>query len=144
MPDPALARLNVFIGTWHTEGWIMESLYGSVARLTAIDTYQWLPGGFFLIHHVDGHMGDKEVKAIEIIGYDPSALKYFTHSYDNQGCIATYQANLLDGAWSIAGKSERFAGRFTEDGKTLTGSWEMSSDGLNWLPWMDIRLKKVE
>lgn len=142
-PDLALARLNVFIGKWNTEGLIKGSPSGPTARLKAIDTYEWLPGGFFLIHHVDGFMGDEEVKTIEIIGYDTSSEMYFTHSYDNRGSIGKYQANLLDVVWTIAGKSERFTGMFSDDSNTLTGRWELSGEGDSWVPWMDIKLTKV-
>lgn len=142
-PDPAMARMNVFIGKWNTEGVIKASPSGPAVRLKAVDTYEWLPGGYFLIHHVDGLMGEDEVKAIEIIGYDASSHNYSTRSYDNQGIISTYQANLLDRAWTILGKSERFTGMFSEDWNTLTGRWELSGDGKNWEHWMDIRLTKV-
>ncbi|WP_339290063.1 DUF1579 family protein [Paenibacillus sp. FSL W8-0187] len=142
-PDPAMARLNVFVGKWNTEGVIKASPSGPADQLKAIDTYEWLPGGHFLIHHVDGHMGKEEVKAIEIIGYDASSQKYTTHSYDNQGNFSAYQANLIDRAWTILGKSERFTGMFSEDSNTLTGSWELSNDGKNWVHWMDIKLTKV-
>jgi hypothetical protein len=39
----------------------------------ALDTYEWLPGGFFLLHRVDGLMGDEPVQAVEIIGYEASS-----------------------------------------------------------------------
>lgn len=144
-PDPAMERLNVFVGKWNTEGVIKASPSGEGAtdQLKAVDIYEWLPGGYFLIHHVDGHMGKDEVKAIEIIGYDASSQSYTTQSYDNQGNINAYQANLLDRTWTILGKSERFTGMFSEDNNTLTGSWELSNDGKNWVQWMDIKLTKV-
>ncbi|AWP27576.1 DUF1579 family protein [Paenibacillus sp. Cedars] len=142
-PDPAMERLNVFVGKWNTEGVIKASPSGAADVLKAVDTYEWLPGGYFLIHHVDGYMGKDKVKAIEIIGYDASSQNYTTHSYDNQGNFNAYQANLLDRDWKIWGESERFTGMFSEDSNTLTGSWELSSDGTNWVPWMDIKLTKV-
>lgn len=55
-----------------------------------MDTYEWLPGGFFLIHRVDGRMGEAEVTAIEIIGFDASIQAYLTRSFDNQGNAGTY------------------------------------------------------
>ncbi|MFS0556800.1 DUF1579 family protein [Brevibacillus sp. 179-C9.3 HS] len=143
-PDPALSRLNVFVGKWMTEGLITESPSGPVAKLKAIDTYEWLPGGFFLIHHVDGMMGDKEVKTIEIIGYDASNQVYFTHAYDNQGSMGSYYANLLGRDWTITGNTERFSGKFSVDGKTLIGTWELLGNDQSWVHWMDIRLTKVE
>src|SRR5262249_37903745 len=140
--DPALARLNVFVGKWITDGVIYASPSGPAYQLKAVDTYEWLPGGYFLIHQVDGYMGEDEVKAIEIIGYDASTQNYTTHSYDNHGNISAYQANLLDRNWTILGKSERFTGMFSEDSKTLTGRWELSNDGMDWVLWMDIKLTK--
>ncbi|GGD53268.1 DUF1579 family protein [Paenibacillus nasutitermitis] len=141
--DPAMERLNVFVGKWNTEGVIKASPSGAAEQLKAVDTYEWLPGGYFLIHHIDGHMGKEEVKAIEIIGYDPSSQKYTTHSYDNQGNFNAYKANLLDRDWTILGESERFTGMLSEDGNILTGTWELSHDGENWAQWMDIKLTKV-
>lgn len=142
-PNSALARLNVFVGTWKTEGLIKSSPSGPAAKLKATDTYEWLPGGFFLIHHVDGFMGEEEVKTIEIIGYDASSRMYSTHSYDNRGNIGVYQANLLGADWTIMGKSERFTGKFSDDGNTLSGNWELSGDGESWDSWMEIKLSKV-
>ncbi|MBG9941083.1 DUF1579 family protein [Brevibacillus formosus] len=143
-PDPALSHLNVFVGKWMTEGLITESPSGPAVKLKAIDTYEWLPGGFFLIHHVDGLMGDKEVKTIEIIGYDASNQVYFTHAYDNHGSMASYYANLLGRDWKITGNTERFSGKFSVDGNTLIGTWELLGNDEKWTHWMDIRLTKVE
>jgi len=141
-PNPAMERLNVFVGKWNTEGVIFASQSGPAHRLNAIDTYEWMPGGYFLIHHVDGYMGEDEVKAIEIIGYDASTQNYATHSYDNHGNISAYQASLVDRSWTIKGETERFTGMFSEDARTLTGRWELSNDGKNWVHWMDIKLTK--
>ncbi|MED1780850.1 DUF1579 family protein [Brevibacillus fortis] len=143
-PDPALTHLNIFVGKWVTDGLIMESPAGQAAKLKATDTYEWLPGGYFLIHHVDGMMGDKEVKTIEIIGYDTTSQMYFTHAYDNYGSRASYYANLLGRDWTITGKTERFTGKFSVDGNTLIGTWELLGNNESWAHWMDIRLRKVE
>jgi uncharacterized protein DUF1579 len=141
-PGPEHKRLDVFVGKWNTEGTILASPSGPTSKLKAVDTYEWLPGGFFLVHHVDGRMGGEEVKAIEIIGYDVTSQKYFTRSFDNQGNTSTYQASLLDGVWTILGDSERFTGLFGAGDSTLTGKWERF-EGSEWLPWMDVRLTKV-
>jgi hypothetical protein len=42
--------------------------------ITGTDGYQWLAGGFFLVHHVDVVIGDQQVQALELIGdYDPAS-----------------------------------------------------------------------
>jgi hypothetical protein len=87
-------------------------------------------------------MGDDEVKAIEIIGYDGASQAYFTRSFDNQGNTSAYEASLRDGVWTILGESERFTGAFGDGGTTLMGKWERS-EGSEWLPWMDVKLTKA-
>ena len=68
-PDPALRRLDRFVGTWEVRGRTLDVEDDNVSGRLA---FEWLPGGFFLIHRVDGRMGDDAVQAIEIIGYDAS------------------------------------------------------------------------
>ena len=142
-PGPDHERLDVLVGRWRTEGLIIEGPSGATSRLTAVDTYEWLPGRFFLVHHAAGHMGDEEVRSIEIIGVDASSGGYRTHSFDNHGNAATYTASLLGRVWRIEGATERFAGEFADDGGTLTGRWERSTDGVHWQPWMEITLTRA-
>lgn len=41
----AMERLQPFVGKWKTKGAI-QAPNGTGMRLDAIDTYEWLPGGF--------------------------------------------------------------------------------------------------
>lgn len=45
-------RLRVLVGTWKTEGWTREAAGAPAVRIDAVDTYEWLPGGFGLLHGV--------------------------------------------------------------------------------------------
>lgn len=75
-PHPQLRQLNKFVGVWQTKG-IMKMPDGSSVDINGTDSYEWLPGKFFMIHRViDVHMGDLVANAIEIIGYDTSKQKY--------------------------------------------------------------------
>lgn len=143
-PGPEHRRLEIFVGEWRTEGKVLATESSPAVPFTALDTYEWLPGGFFLLHHVDARMGDMEVKTLEVIGYDAEGQTYTTRSYDNHGSSSAYQGILSDRAWTIFGDSERFHGEFSEDGNTLVGRWEQCRDGSAWTPWMDIRLTRVQ
>lgn len=44
----------------------------------------------------------------------------------------------------ITGKSIRFTGVFSDNGDTITGTWEMLTSNSNWSPWMDLKLTRVE
>src|SRR5687768_2411792 len=100
-PDSALKRLNMFVGKWNTEGQIKESSFGPAAKLIGMDTYEWLAGGFFLIHHVNVRMGDQKNEAIEMIGYDASSNTYPMHSYNSQGNTTAMKANVADNIWTF-------------------------------------------
>lgn len=143
-PAPALQALAIFVGRWSTTGDVKDAAGLVVAQLRAVDTYEWLPGGFFLLHRWDARIGDDESQGIEIIGYDTQRQTYSTHSFDSQGNRLTYQATLQDKVWKVWSKSERFVGRFSGDTKTLTGAWERCSDSSTWVRWMDVKLCKSE
>jgi hypothetical protein len=143
-PDPALKALDVFVGKWITAGEIKDASGLVIARMSAVDTYEWLPGGFFLLHRWEAQMDSDNSEGIEIIGYDPSGQTYLTHTFDNKGNSLVYQAILQDKRWKILGRTERFVGMFGSDGKTLTGTWDRLSANSIWVPWMDIELTKKD
>src|ERR671918_1085387 len=111
-PDPALKRLDAFVGKWNTEGQMKESPFGPAGKIIGTDTYEWLAGGFFLLHRVDVRMGDQKNESIEIIGYDASTKTYPMHSFDSQGNSLVMEAELVDDTWSFTGESMRFTGVF--------------------------------
>lgn len=143
-PDSALKRLNVFVGKWNTEGQIKESPFGPAGKLIGTDTYEWLAGGFFLIHRVDVRMGDLKNESIELIGYDTSRNTYPMHSFDSQGNTTAMKANVTDNIWTFTGEAMRFTGVFSHDGKSISGKWEYLGDDSKWHHWMDVKLTRAE
>ena len=143
-PDPALKRLDAFAGKWHTQGQIKESPLGPAGNLIGTDSYEWLSGGFFLVHHVDVRMGDQKNATIEIIGYDASAKTYPMHSFDSQGNSIVMQAGVMGDTWTFSGDSMRFRGVFGDAGKSISGKWEYLGEDSSWHHWMDVELTKVE
>jgi hypothetical protein len=142
-PSAELQRLHVLVGKWNTEGETHASADAPAVKVTGVDTYEWLSGKFFLVHRANGQIGNEELNTIKFIGYDASIQMYTCHCFDSRGNTELFQATLRDHTWTIEGKSSRFTGLFNSIGNTLTGQWEQSSDGLNWLPWMDVKLTKV-
>jgi hypothetical protein len=55
--------------------------------------------------------------------------------------------SLSDGVWKLwrdaAGFSQRFEGMFSDDGKTISGRWEKSADGMQWEHDFDLTYTKV-
>ena len=145
-------RLDVFVGTWDTEGEQCEGLMGPAAQIRAVGTYEWLPGEFFLVHRFEGHVGDGAVGCIEIIGYDAQSQSYPTHTFYNNGLAHEWRSHVLDGTWTLAGDWQmqgkpvkvRCTTAFGDAGTTMRSNWEQSSDGSSWETFWDVKSSKAK
>ncbi len=140
-PGPEHRALEPFVGRWRTTGEVRPGAETPAIEIEGTDSYDWLPGGFFLLHRVDVRIGGQPAQALEVIGWDAGSGTYFMHAYDDHGNAGTMQMSVRDGVWSFVGDAERFTGGFSDGGRTLAGQWERRN-GADWLPWMDIRLTK--
>jgi hypothetical protein len=141
-PGPEHQALAPFVGRWRTAGEVLASGSTPALEIAGIDEYEWLPGGFFLLHRVDVRIGGEPVQALEIIGWEAERGSYFMRSFDSQGNASEMRARVDDdGTWRFEGDAERFTGRFGDGGDTLSGRWEQR-EGDGWIPWMDVRLSK--
>jgi hypothetical protein len=97
--DPAPGAL---VGRWRSEGHIVGD---STVPITGTDSYEWLPGGFFPVYHVDVVFGDQQVQVLELIGdHDPATDSYTARAYDNLGNITVMQARVDEqGVWRFTG-----------------------------------------
>jgi Protein of unknown function (DUF1579) len=146
--SPENALLNVFVGRWHTTGEVVAGPPAPGTKIDAVDTYEWLPGGYALIHYADSAIGDDRIQAIEIIGYDPARGAYFGPFFDDQGG-AGWEEIRVDGAtWTWRGemvlgvRHHRAIATVSDDGDTITARHEQSSDGVSWQPWMKVTLAR--
>lgn len=135
-------QLNKFVGEWKTVGEIPASNTTPEIKISGTDTYEWLPGGFFLLHRVDVLVGDDKNKTFEIIGFDKQKNLYTMQHYDNKGGSGFMTAYCNDGVWRFLGENLRFTGGFKEHDREFSGVWEQSSDGENWTHFMDIKLTR--
>lgn len=83
-----------------------------------------------------------------IIGLDDAAGTYCVLHYDSRGVSKIYQVSLSNEVWKVwrdfLGFSQRFSGTLTEDGKTITASWEKSVDGSKWERDFDLKYTRVK
>lgn len=138
-------RLDALIGRWKTDGWTNETPEVPAAKIDAVDTYEWAPGGFALLHSVDAKVGDETVEGAEIIGYDSDRGAYVTQYFGSDGPMA-YEASLTQESegliWRMRSKTSRFTGTFSDDASVILGHWELLGESGDWQPWMDITLTK--
>ena len=126
-PDPALRRLDRFVGTWEVRGRTLDAEEDNVSgRLT----FEWLPGGFFLQQRVELNFMGFDIAGLEVIGYDPATGKFPSTVFASmigvlanamkglgvkQGDRVTIRTELAGGA--------TFTGTWAEDGASMSGGW---------------------
>jgi hypothetical protein len=144
-------RLGVFIGAWHTEGRQLDGLVGAEARISAVDTFEWLTGCRFVVHRFEGRVGDAEAACIEVIGHDPARNVFPAHTFYNNGVVNRWEYDNDGATWSLAGDFEiagerrpvRCTMRLDERATTMTARWEYLHDGAWWAFW-ETESKKVQ
>ncbi len=147
-PSPELQLLNVFVGKWHLEGLSYgsgqskENPYDSSVRWSAKESYEWLPGGFFLVNNFDAKIGDAPINGMEIIGYDAASQTYPSQLFDNYGRIHLGRRSIRDGVWSYTGTEYRSTYTFRNDGDNLATHWEWL-DGADWSVLSDLEGTKL-
>jgi len=142
-PSVQLKKLNFLIGKWHTQGKILQGASASSKDIRGMDTYEWVSGGFFILHRVDVFMGNERTEAVEIIGYDQSRKSYFMKSFDNQGASMIMYA-VLDkpGVLKFGDAKMKTILTANKNGNSMSAKWELSENGKTWKPWMNIQFDK--
>jgi hypothetical protein len=139
--SPALQPLDRFVGIWVTDGEMDSG--ESVTRFEATDEYEWLPGGYFLLHRFHARMPDGETAGIEVISHDVATNSFVMRSFDSTGTSGLMHAHHDGDHWTYLGDEMRFSGGFSNDGQRFSGTWERrSNDGSTWASWMTVQLSK--
>jgi hypothetical protein len=145
--EPGLedTRLAVLVGRWLTRGQTRGGANAPAVLIEAVDTYEWLPGRFALLHSVDARVGDEHVVGAELVGWDPVRDEYVTQYFGSDGPNA-YEASLGEFGgvlvWTMQSARDRFKGTFSDDGNTITGRWEQLDEDENWQPSMEVTLTR--
>jgi hypothetical protein len=144
IPNPRLAALAPFIGTWSTEGH-HPMLPGTT--LHGRTTFEWLDGGAFL--YMRSEIDDPRFPAgIAIIGSDDEAGTFTMLYFDQREVSRRYEVTIDAGVmrWERATPafSQRFALTISADGHTMHGVGEMSRDGGAWGPDLELTYTRVE
>jgi hypothetical protein len=136
--DVSLQALAPLVGEWK-----LLAAFGNMppADIDARVTFEWLPGERFLIERWELPVPEAP-DGIAIIGADPeSEGNYLQHYFDSRGVARVYKMSLEDGVWKLwrdepdfspLDFSQRYTGAFSDEGKTIAGSWETRHDGKTW------------
>lgn len=67
---PEHQRLEIFIGKWINQGHTIASADTPEVSILTSDVYEWMPGGFFVLHTAYGRIGNLDVGGTAILGYN--------------------------------------------------------------------------
>jgi hypothetical protein len=113
-PDPALKRLDRFVGSWSMEGRLVGS---DETTIRGEASYRWLPGGFFLEQHVQLDFMGLQIDSLELIGYDPETGTFPSTVFSN------LSPDPLPYRWDVQGDTVTITVAYGPLDATFTGSW---------------------
>lgn len=148
-PDPALKRLDFLVGTWKLTGTTVAGPMGPPAELSGTETFEWMAGGYFLVHRWDGlfaHGQDTMVDAgYEFFDYDPETGKYRSHFFNSGGPYdprdSHYEGDFDGNALVLVGPA-RFVRRH-EDDDTIRYDCDFRGGDGSWTPFMHAKLTRI-
>ena len=146
--DEPIARLEPFVGAWAMRAAFpgMEPAEGGRV------TFEWMTGKTFLIERWEVPV-EEAPDGLAVIGADPEHEGgYLQHYFDSRGVARVYRMGFQDGVWTLQREepdfspldfAQRFTGRFSEDGQTIAGRWEIAPDGATWEHDFDLTYARV-
>jgi hypothetical protein len=126
-PSPTMVAFDRLVGTWEVSG-------GVIGRMT----YEWLPGGHFLMQTVYKVEHGQTVEGIDIIGHlrpwrGMPSEEVISRFFDNEGNTLDYVYELEDDTLTIwagsRGSKAYYEGHFNEDSTVVTGRWHFPASG---------------
>jgi hypothetical protein len=126
-PSSQMAALDRLVGTWEVTG----EAEGAVR-------YEWMPGRFFLLQHVELTQYGQPTTGLEVIGHlqpfgESPTAEVWSRFYDSAGNTLDYVYEL-DGdtltIWAGAkGSPAYYTGTFSADGHSVSGDWVYPGGG---------------
>jgi hypothetical protein len=151
-PGPELRKLDYFVGTWTSDGTIVQGPWGAGGKFSATGTNEWMPGNFFLVRHSDFKMpaelgGDGQATAY--MGYDTAKNVYTQDEFQTTGRRTAAQGSVSGDTWTWT-SSHNYDGQEVQEKITLkivsptlyNLKLDVSIDGTNWMPFMDAKVTK--
>ena len=148
-PDPALKRLDFLVGNWEMRGEIEAGPAGPGGTTSGMESFQWLEGGFFLVHRWEGAMrlggGSTADSGYEFYDHDPATSGYRARFFNNLGPYddeGSRYAGNFDGDGLVVVGPARITRR-PEGPDVITYDGDLPDGEGGWIPWLHARLTRI-
>jgi hypothetical protein len=152
--DRMFKDLNAFVGEWSMRASFSPPIASASSSATdspddsqdldaARTSFEWILGEQFLLQRAEVPGVPAAPDVFAVIAPDLAGEGYLQHYFDSRGVVRTYAMTVSDRVWRLRRSSpdfsaldfsQRFAGTFDDQGTTIDGRWEISSDGSDWQP----------
>ena len=143
-------ELMPFEGAWKMTGRAHNSPFGTEAEVTAYETFEWLTGEEFLVHHLEGRQGHRDMACVEVLGRNASGDAFEAHSFYADGTASIWRLGRRGAGWAMTTSWLRdgsmFGVRCTitfESRVHRRGTWEYSSDGSSWRVFWETEAERL-
>jgi hypothetical protein len=135
---PQHHELGAFLGRWKMSGEYSPTDPSDptkpLRKATGIETYEWLPGEYFLVNRWARKVGPEEEpdNGIGWIGFDAKLDSYVAHSAASSGMQRLYEVEVENGQLIILGDTERATVVLNEDQSEMIIRWENREKDGEW------------
>jgi hypothetical protein len=127
--NPALQQLAVLVGDWEMELSNASFLPNPSDTVKGAVSFDWIENGAFLCMRMGSN-------ALWLISRDDAVPDYKVFYYDARKVSRIYEMSFSDRVWKMWRNSptfsQRYEGKISNDGHTITAKWEKSDDGNLW------------
>jgi hypothetical protein len=142
--SPHHEALGVWVGRWINQGHMIDEGGRLGSPITTSDVYEWVPGGFFVLHTAYGRIGDFGGGGVEIIGFEATTGHYVSHFFDSQGNVSTSTLVRRGDTWTYQGETTRATVEFGASNHVQTVVHERTNHGQAYAVSMKVTLTKVD
>ena len=141
--EAALRALDPLVGEWSLEArWPSGEAWPGSARAT----FTWHESGRHLVERTTADLPEAP-DTVAIIGCDAANGTYYQLYADSRNVCRVYEMAIGNGEWRLWRDGEpfaqRFTGRFSADGDTITGRWELAEGGADFRTDFDLVFHRV-
>jgi hypothetical protein len=124
---------------------------GGLATAHGRTTTAWILGAHYLEQRTT--MLDPVPDSVVVLGGDAGLGRVWYHYFDSRGVTRLYVATFHGHTWSLKRDqhdvtpldfAQRFHAEVSVDGRTMTGAWEKSPDGLIWEHDFDLTCRRAD
>lgn len=129
----------------------MSLLLPGVEAPDARVTFEWMGDRAFVLERWTVPIPEAP-DGLAVIRWDEGRGTFLQHYFDERGVARVYEMSLADGVWRLEGTkpdfsdfnfSQRFTGRFSDDGTRIDGTFEIAHDHETWERDFDAIYRRV-